>query len=482
MKKKYRPLIIAGIALVLLAASYMLVVALLPEPVVDDTSEPLPTYYLTKYDTTDVDTILFEREDGTSYTIESKKVTNDAGAVSTNYLIAGKYQYEYDRSALGMAMMYVTSIYVNSITDAEPKDLAAYGLDTPSVRMTINPFEGEPTTVLLGDIAPVGSSYYAMVEGKPEVYLLGSYVAKYILNTDLDYRTLTLTAYTDVSTEIGEVEITRGGEPVLTVYRRTDEEADAAGTLATRYTIKQPVQRDGNDTTIPDSLLTPMAALSATSVVEDMPQDLSKYGLDKDTTVLKITNVDGTSKKLTLSSDRDGMMYGMIQGINSVYTFTTSDFSFLDVDYKTLLYKLLWLYNITDVQRVELVIRGEEHVLELFDPTDEEETAGKVFSGTLDGETVSEENGRRLYTRVLSPTLYDYVESGTTAGAAEYTFRIILDDGTVHTMELAPLNERQYLAILDGESAECYVNVTDLTNLEKAIEKVKAGEKLAMAD
>ena len=101
---------------------------------------------------------------------------------------------------------------------------------------------------------------------------------------------------------------------------------------------------------------------------------------------------------------------------------------------------------------------------------------------TLDGEPIVETNGRRLYIKVLSPNMYDFVGEEQKPGEIKYSLKITYQTGEEFTLDLARLNERQYAAILNGKDTGFYVNVNDLHDLEKAVLKVKDGHTLGLSE
>ncbi len=488
--KKYRMLIACVIALLVIAASYFAIILLVPEEAIEP-GETTPVYTLVDYTTTDIDRIDITHADGYSYAILGKTVENSSGAVSRNYIIEDKGRYEFNRSEISSAVMAMSNITVNSITDEAPVSLTTYGFDAPSAIVTITPYKeiGEPVTVILGDPTPVGSGYYATVDGKPEVYVLTSHVTRYMLARDTTYRNLQVTSYTDVGTEIRSVDIIENGKTQLGILIRTEEEYNALNDpYAPTSQLTAPVNLDANDVIVGNEFLPNLAQISALSIVEDGTANSDKYGLSENTTVIEIKNVDGTSKKFTLSQpDGSGYRYGIVAGIDSILLFNGADFDFINVDYKTLLYKILWTHNIEDVARVEMDLAGEKHTLDFTFSEPKQESAVEgiepalTLHAKLNGADISENNGRRLYAKVLSPMLYDFSE-GMAKGAYEYKLKIIYADGREFTMDFARLNDRQYAAIRDGKDTGFYVNVNDLTAIKTAIEKVQNGSELSMTE
>ncbi len=487
--KKYRMLIACVIALLVIAAAYFAIVLLVPEETVEQ-GENAPVYTLVGYGTTEIDRIDITHADGYSYAILGTNVKNSAGAYSRKYVIEGKSHYTYKSSEIGSAVMAMGNITVNAITDENPVSLATYGFDAPTSVVTVTPYEdyGAPVTVILGDPTPVGSGHYAMVDGKPEVYVLTSHTTRYMLARDTQYRDLTVISYTDPSTEIKALNVTENGKAVLGVREKTEEEIKASNDpYEPIYRITAPVDMDASKNSVKD-LFSALAEISALSIVEDGTANSDKYGLNANTTVIEVENADGTTKKFTLSQvDQSGYRYGIVSGIDSILLFNGSDFNFINTDYKTLLYKGLWLHKIEDVSRVEMDFAGEKHTLDFTFSESEQETAVEgvevplTLHAKLDGKEISENNGRLLYGKVLSPMFYDFSE-GMEKGAYEYKFKIIYADGREFTMDFARLNGRQYAAIRDGEDTGFFVNVTDLTAIKDAVAKVLDGNELTMAE
>ncbi len=488
--KKYRMLIASVIALVVIAAAYCAIVFFIPEEAVTP-GEAAPKYTLVECLSTDLDRIDITHADGYEYAIVGQTVSNNAGGTTRNYVIEGKSRYEFNRGEIGSAVMAMINIVVDSIIDEAPASLTTYGFDEPACIMTVTPNKdaGEPVTIILGDTTPVGSGHYAMIDGKPEVYVLSNHVTRYMLARDTKYRNLAITEYTDVTTEIRGCTVTENGKTVLGVRVKTKEEFEAANDpYAPSSRITAPVNMDANDTVVVNNVFSQLAAISAISVVEDGTANAEKYGLTDNTTVVVIENTNGTSKKFTLSQpDNSGYRYGIVAGIDSILLFNDADFNFTKIDYKTLLYKGLWIHNIEDVKRVEMDIAGEKHTLDFTFTEDtasevkEGEEAKLILSGKLDGKEISESNARLLYGKVLSPMAYDFSE-GMTQGKREYKFKIIYNDGRAFTMDFARLNDRQYAAIKDGNDTGFYVNVNDLTAIGTAIEKIENGHELSVSE
>jgi len=493
MKKKFRLLIALAIVLVVVAAAYFIVINVIPEPVEETPEEPTVYYELIPYTISQTARLEFSYPDGYSYALLIDEVINELGQETLVYSVEDKEQYAYDKQNLGTAAMMLTDLSVTTLVDEAPETLETYGLDNPQCTMTATPaegVEGEPITLLLGNSAPVGNGYYGMVEGKPEVYMLQGHTGSYMMATDRGFRSLVITAYEDYTTEIDSIMVTENGEPLIGADKRSKEELEKLPAYSTVTVLTAPIEYPGDDTIVSDTLFAPLAAINAISVVEDGVENGPKYGITEDEgLVIEVGNVDGTSLKLSLSApDESNYRYGIVDGIDSIYLFDSTLFDFVHVDLKSVVSKTIWVAPITEVAKIEMKLPEAEHEMtfEFYTDPDEEledgEDPTELLRATLDGEEITDTNGRRLFAKVFSPTFYEFVEDSVKREKIDYSFVVTYNDGSTTTMKFAQINGRQYVPILDGEDMGCCVNINGLTDIGTAIEKVLDGYNLAQSE
>ncbi|MEA4823399.1 MAG: DUF4340 domain-containing protein [Clostridiaceae bacterium] len=478
LPKKFKPLIFALGALILVGAAYLLIVNLTPEPVEDEQTNNTQYYQMTDYELKNLDHITFTFDDGYTYTI---KLTHKS-ETSRTYSIEGKAQYSFDTSSLSTACLSMASISTSKFIGEDMQDLTAYGLDKPAVVVEFEGTDGAKTKLTLGSTSAVGTYTYAMKDDSTDVYMLSSYVTKYLLARDTFYRKLTLLTLDSEApvNDVAGLTITNRDEEMFSYKYLSDEEMEQNPDLSVRLLMTYPFENQLNEATLSTYLLNYLVDVTADSVVEDAPKDLAKYNLTSDLTVFEWTLMDGTTGKLTLSQPtEDGIRYGYASGIDSVLSFDAEDFAFIDTfNYKMTLYRLLWTYSIKDLSGFDVNAHGETYEVRLFDPTTEEADAGQTFWATFDGEELREENARRLYVRVLSPSVYDLTdESMEVSGEPEWSAVIHFDTGRAdETIAFYQINSRQYAAYRNGEPTGFYVNLIDLQAIDTAIQTIQAGD------
>lgn len=482
LPKKYKPLAFALAALILVGAAYALIVLLIPDPPEEPEKDITAGYTtLVKYELKNLDHVDFEFADGYQYTI---KLTHKSD-VSRSYSIVGKEEYDFDFTSMSSACLSLSGISSSRLVEENAPDLAKYGFDEPQAKVTIYGTDGTSVKLTVGDATGVGDYSYAIKDDGNDVYLISSYTTRYLLSKDYYYRNKDIFSLDeeDPASGVQAIQVSKNGEMLFDYVMLTEEERDAIDPdLDTLAYMRTPVEHGVNTTTLSDYLLANMMTVRFDDVVEDRPTDLAQYGLDKDTMNLKVVLNDGTTSNITLGKiTEDGSRYGMLGGVNSVLLFDAEDFEFLDgFDFTSLIYRLIWTFNIQELSGFDVTAHGETHYVELFDPDKDEQEEGKEFWATIDGKELREENCRRLYVRVLSPSVYNLTDEQMNADAdpeAEWSCSIHFDTGrSDETISFHKINARQYAAYRNGEQTGFFVNINDLEAIDEALTTIAKGD------
>ena len=482
LPKKYKPLAFALAALILVGAAYALIVLLIPEPPEEPEKDITAGYTtLVDYELKNLDHVDFRFADGYEYTI---KLTHKSD-VSRSYSIVGKEEYDYDFTSISSACLSLSGISSSRLVEENAQDLAKYGFDEPQANVMIYGTDGTSVKLTVGDATGVGEYSYVIKDDGDDVYLISSYSTRYLISKDFYYRKKDIFTLNeeDPSADVQAIQVSKNGEMLFDYVTLTEEERDALDpdldTLAYMYA---PVEHSVNTTTLSDYLLSNMMNVNFNDVVEDRPTDLAQYGLDSDTLNLKVTLSDGTTSNIMLGDvTEDGSQYGMLGGVNSILLFDEDDFAFLnDFDFSRLIYRLIWTYNIQELSGFDVTAHGVTHSVELFDPDKDEEEAGEEFWATFDGKELREENCRRLYIRVLSPSVYNLTDEQMNAAAepeSEWSCNIHFDTGrSDETISFHKINARQYAAYRNGEPTGFFVNINDLEAIDEALDIIAKGD------
>jgi uncharacterized protein DUF4340 len=146
-------------------------------------------------------------------------------------------------------------------------DRKQYGLDPPKASVTIETTEpGEPRTLLIGEVSPIGGSCYALLPGTNEIAVVSSTIGD-LAHKDVlalrDKSLLSLDAW-----KVKKLTLERGREII-----RLEKPEDG-------WIVKQPVEAPADGPTITD-LLNALGNLRATKFDTESPSeaDLKRFGL-----------------------------------------------------------------------------------------------------------------------------------------------------------------------------------------------------------
>ena len=166
------------------------------------------------------------------------------------------------------------ALYADEMVTATATDLSAYGLDDPRAVMTITLKDGSTRNFLLGDEVPTSAQSYFCEEGKPEVYVISSYLSEKMLASVADYHIYTMP---EVDAENGKSLVIqmRGEEPwKIRLF-------DDTGNTLSAWKMIEPYEIDVDFETV-QNLVTDISEVTLSRFVATAAsqEDLATYGLD----------------------------------------------------------------------------------------------------------------------------------------------------------------------------------------------------------
>jgi hypothetical protein len=325
-----------------------------------------------------------------------------------------------------------------------------------------------------------------MTDASNAVYTLGNYMTNLIIRPEIEYRNIAVfPQYTeeDIYTNINWVRLTKRGEAPIDIHY--DPEFTIEGNKASSvYMMLTPVLSSCADEKVQSEVLDKVAATSYEGIVCDITAaELADYGFDNPAR-LEMTDTSGNKLDIILGSivgshiyaalgeQYDAFMDGEYSKL-TVLVYASSAFGWLDIDYKTLLNRAVWIQDIHSIEAISYNMAGKTFELQLSEYDDVTASNVEVVRtvGVLNGKDIDEKNTKRLFSRTLNLRQVGEVPAGTELGAAEYTITLTLRDGGSRLLELSPINDRQYACTVDGKT-EFYVYKTNITNLVTALERV----------
>lgn len=208
--------------------------------------------------------VTFSREDVTALSLASR--TADVSLVrgeDGRWTITAPVRADADQSAVRALLRALELGTVERVIDAEPADLEPFGLEQPSVVVTVRAGAQEER-ILLGDSGPITSTLYAM-RGSAGRVLLTSLAPKDFLNTTLR----SLRRKQVLVFDRGKIERLRLTDPPTeyVLYRR----GRGAHAGMDRWEIRYPIEAPADDTEVA-KLLLKLDALEAVDFIDPGPE------------------------------------------------------------------------------------------------------------------------------------------------------------------------------------------------------------------
>ncbi len=314
----------------------------------------------------------------------------------------------------------------------DDEEIAACGLDAPSLTVTVTYHDDSVHTLTLGHAAfGDQAGYYGRLDDDPTIWLFDiEYYESAAMNpSDFVAKTLIVAPSPKSDDPVGTARLktialsgSNREQEVFLRYIKPDD--DKSLQMCGKYVLEKPFFR-AVDNTIVDSWDTSLTGLYATTVeaVHPTAEQLASYGLDEPHSkatltfgVYKSTDLNGNlldnpewynevSYTLSLGkrTEDNAYYYAMLDGIDAVYTVSTAVVPWSEVDYDTVVNKALFLRYITDLSGVNVTVNGDAYSLGLTHSTKKDENGKEtaVLTATVNKGPIDESEARGLYENLM---------------------------------------------------------------------------------
>lgn len=373
--------------------------------------------------------------------------------------------------------MTAMSAFVCSLTAIEEIGEGAdadFGFDKPQRKISLNFKDGTTKTLLIGNDLTGEDGLYVRCEDETTIYAVGALAKENLMQKRTEFLSFSLFPEITDTADLTFVEYTESGKRAVSVALRPEEDiardTERMG-WSVNYSMSSPVSALTNPRTIDEELFDKVIAIEGVRVVEELPDDLAKYGL-KSPSKLKFRTKTGISASLLIGGETpDGGTYVMPEGVPMVIE-TAAPVNLREFDYKKIMYDLLFFFNSKEVKSIDYSLpSGESHTFNI-------ELEEHLVRGNLDGVKLEGRNAGNLFQRTICISA-----SGELDGSFEYKTPDIkitakLHDGSSHTMLLYRANERQYGVEVDGKRDNFYVAVAEVDALLEAFDLIKNGKEI----
>lgn len=369
--------------------------------------------------------------------VESVKVSNENGTYtfkrddSDEWDIAEYSDLTFESISLESAVYGMANF--KALEEVEmPENISDYGFDAPKAKVEVVLKNGTSREFALGNRVTGGKGDFFMDVTNNKMYVVSVYLADTMTKGINGYRKTKLASIT--SDELTKLAITNPNGKVVM------EMGESHYTSGMVFKMTEPKNME-LDETIVNSILEKVQDINVIEYIEDSPSDLSKYGLANPKVMVEMGTASASYLLKFGNKTESGSIYTMLEGVNSVFTFSPSLYnSCANVTAYNLMNKFVNIVNISDVATVNVEGKGKKHTLEI--------KGGDAFY--IDGKSALAESFRKTYQSVIGIKGSGLAENNVDS-EAEYIVEFVYTNGESTKIIYAPYDDLNYYAEVNGE-------------------------------
>ena len=360
-------------------------------------------------------------------------------------------------------------LYSERVLEADPADLAVYGLDPPVATARTTLSDGTTRVFFLGNRTPARNTFYLRADGNPTVYAVWMNHGEHFQWVLDDIRKRDLPVVD--GQQIKLFQLTRRGAPDIEIIRMAEKDEQEVRFNLGLYNMRKPYSEAyGVDIEDFNELIGTIPAFKIEEFVDDQPQDLGRYGLAPPAAELFMQD-DQNVVHLRFGKPKDDkLVYFQVAGQKGVYTLRGDSLDFLTVSPFTLIDKFAFIVNIDDVEEVTVESPQTRIALSMTRKGEGENVETTYFA---DGQEVKEDPFKKLYQSFIG--LFIEAENPTPRRARpDIRMRYRMNKGRVRdwTIEYAPYDVDFYEVYVNGKT-EFLMSREQLRNMMADIVKFR---------
>jgi hypothetical protein len=254
-----------------------------------------------------------------------------------------------DETAIAGLLAEISKIEADRILEGQEAGTPEqFGLDNPMVQMAVTTSDPPDSHwVAIGDETPTGDAYYSFVDERDRVVLIpSSTVDASFKKKPFDLRDKTVMGF-DVGQVVG-IELSHDNVTLRAERRKGGP-----------WTLVEPMKAKGDDTEI-NSVLFDLENAKVREFLDETPQDLSIYGLDKPAATVKLwVGAANTISSIDFGKETEegGTVYARRSGYSNVVKVDKRLLDKVKKDFADLRQKRLMEFATSDVAAIAITMR-----------------------------------------------------------------------------------------------------------------------------
>lgn len=345
-----------------------------------------------------------------------------------------------DKASLTSAIFNATSIAATKNL-GKKGDISSYGLDKKEQYVKVSLKSGEEKTLIIGNSANFNGEFYVKLADSDVVYTIASYTAETLLQSPDEYRSLA--TWQIDNTTVSSFEVHKNGEKVLQV--EYDEDFVATNEYQpVSYLITYPYESVKANLDSLDAFFKELSSVTAESIVEENPSDLSVYGLDKPYILTVKDATNNTTIKMGSYAD-NGAIYVMQENEPVVYTAKCSFYEKIkSVNPEEYVDRFIHIFNIDTVSEIIVENKEEKHTLTITEKSEDN------FEYTIDGKIKVKDNFTPVFTNIIGITASDFLNEEP-SGKEKCKITFTFNDKTTKAFTYYEYDDRNCIVKADSQ-------------------------------
>ena len=360
---------------------------------------------------------------------------NDAG----KWQITSPKPLPADQDSVSSLLSTLSPLDSDRVVEEKAVNLHTYGLEKPSLKISIAEKNQKTEELLLGDDTPTSSGAYAAVKGDPRVFIVASYHKSSLDKGPNDLRDKRLLTFD--SEKLSRVE--------LTAKKQTIE----FGRNKDQWQILKPKPLRADQSSVEDLVRSLRDAKMELSSNEDEKKDATTFRSGEPVATVKITDVAGT-QELQVRKNKDDY-YAKSSAAAGAYKILSSVGTSMDKGLDDFRNKKLFDFGFADPDKIEIHDGAKSSFL-----------ARSGSDWWSSGAKMDEGNVSTLVADIRALTATKFPDSGFTTPLIEIT--VTSDDGKRVEKVLIAKKGDDYVAKRENEPALYELSSSAITELQSA--------------
>ncbi len=283
-----------------------------------------------------------EQKDVTRLTLQTKEGRLTISREKEGWTLTEPLKAPGDKFAIDSLVGTLASTPIERTVEESPASLAPFGLEKPSLTLTLTTVAGTPSTVHLGDATPTKGSLYAKKDGDPRVVLLPEWLRSSLTKKPFELRDKTVLAVNQ--------------DKVVRIDLRSSKGNIRLEKSEGLWKIRKPIAAKA-DTSAVRQILFAAADLQVKEFLEERHRNLQKYNLNSPSVTLTLWEKDAKSpSRLLLAKAPDSAkgVYATTTPPRGIYLVDARALTDLSKGVADLEDRHLFSFDYGDVSRVSL--------------------------------------------------------------------------------------------------------------------------------